>query len=109
MAKPRNKEEIKKIARERIEVLFSEAEQIFQKNKDRANRYVELARKLAMKSNLRMAKKYKRKFCKHCYSYLKHGKNSTTRIRDSKVIIYCKECKKYTRIPIKKLTKNSAK
>ncbi len=101
MGYPKDKEKQKKIAKERVKVLFSEAEQIFPKNPVRANRYVELARKLAMKVNIRLPKKYKRQFCKHCYSFLASA-NSTTRIRDGKVVIYCKECKKYTRIPLGK-------
>lgn len=102
----RNKTKEKKIVRERIKILFSEASKIFSKNKERANRYVHIARKLAMKVNLSMPKVFRRQYCKHCYSYLKPGVNSTVRIRDSKVIIYCKECKKYTRIV---LSKNSRK
>tara|TARA_Y100000310_G_C20612672_1_gene778865 strand:- start:571 stop:894 length:324 start_codon:yes stop_codon:yes gene_type:complete len=102
MAKFRDKKKLKKIAEERIEILFSEAAKVFSKNRERANRYVEMARKLAMKINLRMPVKYKRQYCKHCYSYLKFGDNARKRIRDSKIIIYCKTCKKYTRIPLSK-------
>ena len=90
----------KEIANQRIKELFEEAEKIFDKNKKLANRYVELSRKIAMKLNLRMPKKYKRRFCKHCYSYLKNGVNARTRVNKGRVIIYCLECKKYMRIPI---------
>ncbi len=93
----RNKTKEKKIVRERIEILFSEAAKIFSKNKERSNRYVHIARKLAMKVNLSMPKIFKRQYCKFCYSYLRPGVNSTVRIRDGKIIIYCKECKKYSR------------
>ena len=106
MAKFRDKEKQKKIAEERIKILFSEAKDIFPTNPKRANRYVEMARKVAMKVNLEMTKLQKRQFCKHCYSYLRSGVNATSRTRDAKLIIYCKECKKYTRIP---LTKKSTK
>ena len=91
----------KKIAQERIKILFEEADKIFENSPKLANRYVELARKIAMKVNLRLPKQLKRKFCKHCYSYLKPGVNSRIRIHKNKVIIYCKNCKKYTRIPLK--------
>ncbi|MBU3940693.1 MAG: ribonuclease P [Nanoarchaeota archaeon] len=93
----KNKEEQKEIAKKRIEKLFEEAEKT--KSQKLANRYVELARKIAMKLNLRMPKKFKRKFCKHCYNYFK-GKNYRVRTRDGKLIYYCFECKKYTRIPL---------
>lgn len=93
-----------KIAIERINILFEKADQVFDKNKLRANRYVELARKIAMKVNLKLTKTQKRKFCKHCYSYLKPGVNSITRITNHKLVTYCKECKKYTRIILLKPT-----
>ena len=92
----------KQIARERIRKLFLEANKIFKKNKKLSNRYVEIARKIAMKLNLKMPKKYKRQYCKHCYKYLKNGVNARVRIHKSRVVIYCKECKKYTRIPLVK-------
>lgn len=100
MAKFRDKKKLKNIAEERIDILFSEAAKVFSKNKERADRYVEMARKLAMKINLSMPVKYKRQYCKHCYSYLKFGDNARKRIRDGKIIIYCKTCRKYTRIPL---------
>jgi len=92
---------LKQIARTRIKKLFSEADKVFKKSPKLANRYVEIARKIGMKVNLRLPKYIKRKFCKHCYSYLKSGVNSRTRIHKNKVIIYCQNCRKYTRIPLK--------
>jgi len=56
----------KKIVEERIEILFNEAE----KNQDYADRYVFLARKLSMRYNYKIPKKYKINFCKKCYKYL---------------------------------------
>jgi ribonuclease P protein subunit RPR2 len=90
----------KEVARERIKKLFSEADKVFSKDKKLANRYVNLARKIAMKLNLRMPRGYKRKFCKHCYSYLKPGKNLRVRIKGKKVVYYCLECKKFMRFPL---------
>jgi len=92
----------KEIARERIKKLFSEADEVFSKDKKLANRYVSLARKIAMKFNLRMPKVYKRRFCKHCYSYLKPGKNLRVRTKNKKVVYYCLECKKFMRFPLSK-------
>jgi ribonuclease P protein subunit RPR2 len=96
---PKSKQ--KEIAKERIEILFEQAKLQFPKNKSLANRYVTLARKLAMKVRVRIPQEYKRKFCKHCHKYLQPGINSRTRTRDGKVIISCLECKKFMRIPIK--------
>lgn len=94
----KNKEKKKQVAKERVEKLFEQAEKAT--SQKLANRYVELARKIAMKVNLRMPRNYKRKFCKHCYSYFR-GKNYRVRTKDGKVIYYCFNCKKYTRIPVR--------
>ena len=93
----KDKEKQKEIAKERIKKLFEQAEKT--KSQKLANRYVELARKIDMKVNLRMPKKFKRKFCKHCYNYFRDG-NYRVRTRDNKLVYYCAKCKKYTRIPL---------
>ena len=97
----------KEISKERIKTLFQQAEEIFSKDKSLANRYVTLARKIAMKVRLRVPKELKRKYCKHCYKYLKPGVNARVRTRDGIVIISCFECKKFMRIPILKITKKN--
>jgi len=102
MAKYKDKQEqFRKIALERVEKLFSEADSMFKEDAKLANRYVSLARKIAMKYRVNIPTKLKRKFCKHCYSYLRPGVNSRVRLYKSKVIIYCSNCKNYTRIPYK--------
>ena len=82
--------------------LFAKAEAAFNKDKALANRYIKNARKAAMKVRMRLPAALKRKFCKHCYSFLMPGKNSRVRVNRGKVIISCFECKKFTRIPLKK-------
>ena len=96
---PKHKQ--KEIALERINILFEEAEKTFSKNKALANRYVSLARKIAMKTKVRIPPELKSKFCKHCYKFLKSGINSRIRTRAGKVIISCLECKKFKRIMLK--------
>ena len=50
MSKPLlSKSKQKEIALQRIKILFQQAEEMFPKNKALANRYVSLARKIAMK------------------------------------------------------------
>ncbi|MEM4244651.1 MAG: ribonuclease P protein component 4 [Candidatus Nanoarchaeia archaeon] len=92
------KERQKQIAKERIQKLFQEAEKEFAKHPERANRYVELARKIAMKMKIRMTE-YRTKFCKHCYIYLKPGVNCRVRIKNKKVVYYCLSCKRYMKFP----------
>ena len=103
MSKPLlSKQKQKEIALQRIITLFQQAENVFQKNKALADRYVSLARKIAMKVHAQIPRELKRRFCKHCYAYLKPGVNARIRTREGKVIISCLECKKFTRIPIRK-------
>ena len=90
----------KELALERIEKLFEEAKKSFKRYPERSNRYVQLARKIAMKVKVRVPKEYKKKFCKHCYRYLQPGINCRVRVRKGKVIYYCFNCKKYMRYVI---------
>src|SRR3989344_6130864 len=103
MSKPLlSKSKQKEIALRRIKILFREAEEVFPKNKASANRYISLARKIAMKVHASIPQELKRRLCKHCYRYLKPGINARIRTRAGKVIISCLECKKFTRIPVRK-------
>jgi ribonuclease P protein subunit RPR2 len=95
----RKKTYIKKTAKQRLEKLFIFAEKYSKSNRfDLADRYVEIARSLSMRYLVPIPKKYKRCFCKHCYSYLRPGVNCKIRINRKKLIIYCGICKKFTRI-----------
>ena len=101
-----HKESIENLARERIKQLFSEAE----KNPKLADRYVGLARKIAMKARMPIPRGYKRKFCKYCNSYF-ISKKVRIRTKNSKVVYYCLICRKYTRYPMikEKLIKKKLK
>ncbi len=91
------------IARERIEILFKEAEkQAKAGNTELSNRYVQLARKIGMRYQVKIAKPLKRKFCKYCYSYLQPGLTCSQRIKDKSIIIKCFSCKKIIRYPFAK-------
>lgn len=96
-----NKNKQKEIAKERVDILFGQAEKMFRSDKTLANRYVNLARKIAMKVKLRIPRELKRRYCKFCYAYLRPGVNSRSRIRSGKVIISCLECKKFMRVPVR--------
>ena len=106
MVRYKEREKLKKHALERIKVLFREAKEQFKDNKpELADRYVFLARKAAMKINLRLSKEIKRKFCKHCYKYIVPGVNCRVRINNNRVIYYCFNCRKYMRFMLKPLKK----
>jgi ribonuclease P protein subunit RPR2 len=88
-----------KIARERIDILFKLAEESFEKRPDRSDRYVEMAKNIATKYNLRMPRIWKRRFCKNCNKFLRPGKNCQIRLKDSYVTIKCLECGNVANIP----------
>lgn len=92
------------IAKERIEILFKQAEKEFKEHPELSNRYVELARNISMKFNVPIPYYLKRKFCKKCKKYLVYGKNARQRVRSEKkyVLITCLECKNKMRFPYSK-------
>ena len=95
-----------KIARERIDILFKLADESFEKYPERSDRYVEMARNIATKYNLRMPRIWKRRFCKNCNKFLKPGKNCQVRLKDSCVAIKCLECGNVINIPYVKEKKD---
>ena len=97
----KNKEQQKKIAKQRIQQLFFLAEHYALCGRlNLSDRYVFLARKISMRYLTPIPKKFKRLFCKHCYSYLLPSVTCRTRIHKGKIITYCTNCKKYMRMPI---------
>jgi len=95
----------RRIALERIEVLFKEADKAFKHNPELSNRYVQLARRIAMKYKVRIRPVLKRRFCKHCYNYLKPGVNCRVRLGEKQVVYYCFGCGRFMRFPYKKQPK----
>ena len=89
----------KQISRERIEILFNEAEKIFKEKPERAKSYVKQAWNIALRYRVRIPTGLKRSFCKKCFSYLKAGVSSTVRLNKKRVIITCKNCGAVKRIP----------
>lgn len=92
----------KHIARQRIRQLIEFAEKVFPKNFERADYYISIARKIAMKARIRIPSDLKKKFCKHCYKFLQPGVNCRVRTKNNKVIYYCLNCKNYMRFPFLK-------
>ena len=91
-----------KIALDRVRILFKLASENIIKHPERSNRYIKLAKKIAMRAKVRIPVELRRRYCKHCLTYLRPGKNCRIRTREKKLVIYCFNCKKFTRIPLKK-------
>ena len=70
-------------------------------NKKASGTYSKKIRYLSMKYKLKLPRAIKRQLCKHCYGILIPGVNCRIRTKDGKLIIYCLDCKKYTRILLK--------
>jgi len=82
----------KDMAKQRIHILFNLAEKTYPQSMSLANRYIEIARNISMKCNVRLDKKERRKFCHHCYSFLVPGVNCRVRLHDNHVIVSCLNC-----------------
>jgi ribonuclease P protein subunit RPR2 len=92
-----------KIAQERIRILFQQAEQAFPQDPERAQRYADLARRIAMRTRTHLPADLRRRICPSCKAYLVPGANSRTRIRQRRephVATTCLNCGHVTRIPL---------
>lgn len=85
-----------KIAQERIWRLF----ELAQKNEEYSKRYVELAREIGRKLNVKIPQELKEKYCKKCNST-----KVSTKKEEGIVIIKCRECGASRMCGEKKLTK----
>src|SRR3989339_2093019 len=91
----------KDIARKRINRLFSSAEKAFHENSEHSDRYVAIARKISQKYKVKIPIPLKRRFCRHCNTFLVPSKNCRIRLHKERVIYYCLKCRKFTRMPYK--------
>ncbi|WP_297474671.1 ribonuclease P protein component 4 [Thermococcus sp.] len=94
--------EKKRIARERVETLFTLAERVHPYDESLANRYVEIALAVQQKAKIRLPRKWKRRYCKKCHSFLVPGKNAQVRLRSRPyphVVIKCLNCGHIMRYP----------
>jgi len=94
----------KQIALQRVHILFRLARETIREDPELAQRYVKIARKIAMRTKLRLPKEYRRQVCRHCKSFVFPGVNCRIRIqsrREPHVVVTCFNCGKHTRIPLK--------
>ena len=91
--------EQRRVALERVVLLFDMASRVFKSESDLSDRYVDLARKIAMKFKVKVPSFIKRQFCKHCHCFLVPGSNCSVRLQKSKVVYFCRTCKHFMRFP----------
>ncbi|MCL5092797.1 MAG: RNAase P [Candidatus Marsarchaeota archaeon] len=91
-----NKGMVKRIAAERISILYDIAHNEFSNGADvgLAARHVKLMRKISMHYKVRMPKAIRRSICKKCNFVLIPGMNCTLRIlaKDRSYIVTCMNC-----------------
>ena len=92
----------KMVAKERISVLFSQAHNAFHGHPDRSNRYVALARRIAMRQRVRIDREFRRQYCHHCYAFLVPGQNMRVRVHRGNVVVTCGICNKKMRYRVGK-------
>jgi len=90
-----------KMAKRRIKFLFDEAKDSFKKDIKQSDKYMKLARRIAMRYKIKLPSELKRRICKHCHRYLVPGVNCRVRIHKHRVIHYCMNCRHYTRHPVR--------
>ena len=81
---------------------FSEAGKTFPEHPGYSDRYVALARKIAMRHRVRIEKDYRRRYCHHCYRYLVPGANMRVRVHPGWVAVTCLVCRKTTRYRVER-------
>jgi ribonuclease P protein subunit RPR2 len=103
--------ETKRIAMQRIRTLFRLARETYREDPALAQRYVDIARKIAMAAKIRLPQEYRRQVCRHCKSFILPGVNCRVRIkqrREPHVVITCLKCGKHMRVPLESKSKEKA-
>jgi len=90
----------KQVAKERIGVLFIQAKNAFHEHPERSNRYVALARRIAMRQRVHIDREFRRQFCHHCYAFLVPGQNMRVRVHRGNVVVTCEICNKKMRFRV---------
>ena len=99
---------IKQIAYERIYMLFTLAKQIARERPDLADRYVDIARRIAMKARVHLPKEFRLLVCRRCKRFILPGVSSRVRVqprREPHVTITCLHCGNHMRIPCRRRKK----
>ena len=89
----------KKIASQRVRILYNLALENFDEHPERAARYAELLKKIALRHNLTLPKDIKLGLCKKCGSLLIPGRTSRSRLKEGRLVQTCLNCGRVRRIP----------
>jgi len=99
---------IKQIARQRIVVLFEQAQKVARTEPKFAAQYILSARRIAMAAKIRMPLEFRRRTCRKCNALFVHGVNCRVRVkqkREPHVVVTCLNCGNQTRIMLRQKEK----
>ena len=92
---------VRTIAGERIDILLRQARKMLDRDPKLSKRYVELARKISMRTKVRIPSSEKRYLCKGCGTILIPGRNARVRVLSGnpRIVITCLSCGTLRRYP----------
>jgi ribonuclease P protein subunit RPR2 len=96
--------ETRQIALKRIRTLFELAKENVRSEPELAQRYAGIARRIAMRTRVRLPTEYRRLICRHCKSFIYPGVNCRVRVqraREPHMAITCLVCGETMRILLK--------
>lgn len=100
MARRRRKGEERAIAEERMATLSRLAhEKAVSGHMRYAQRYADMARRLAMRYQTGLPRAWRRRICRACYAYLHPGATARVRLTASRVVWTCTACGHANRFP----------
>lgn len=90
-----------RVARERIDDLFGLAESEARRGGSALpDRYVELARRVGMRYNVRLRREFRDLYCRRCSAYWVEGRTVRTRLRRGRRVETCLKCGHARRVPL---------
>ncbi|NIO37591.1 ribonuclease P [Candidatus Bathyarchaeota archaeon] len=95
----------KHMAIQRIQILFQLATEMIHEDPNLAQRYITIARKVAMAAKVRLPREYRHQICRHCKNFIIPGVNCRVRIKQTRephIVITCLLCREHMRIPLRK-------
>jgi ribonuclease P protein subunit RPR2 len=95
----RNKGEERELAMARIRRLFRLAEDA-QRAEQSSTRYVELARRIAMRYQVSLPVEIRRRVCRGCGSLLTPGRSARHRVSNGRISVTCLGCGNIKRYPL---------
>jgi ribonuclease P protein subunit RPR2 len=95
-----DRRQARKLARERMDILFGLAREVFASEPELARRYVGLARRIGSRCNVRLTPGDKLRVCRDCNAYLVPGVNCRVRAHSRRIVVSCLDCGGVRRVPV---------